>query len=59
MIKSMVALSKTTLKPKLSPEGRNALLAMRRGVRLAAEQHRQAGIPLVIWRNGRIALIRP
>lgn len=45
--------------PKLSPEGRKALAAMRRGVRLAAEQSRRAGIPLTIWRNGRVVLVQP
>jgi hypothetical protein len=39
--------------------GRKALIAMRRGVKLAAEQSRQAGIPMAIWRDGRVVLINP
>ena len=49
----MVALAKTPRPPKLSPEGRKVLLAMRCGIRLAAEQSRRAGIPLAVWHNGR------
>lgn len=55
----MVALAKTTRRPKLSPEGRKALVAMRSGIRLATEQSRRAGIPLAVWRNGRVVLVRP
>ncbi len=54
-----VAATKTSRPPKLSPEGRNALLAMRRGIAVAAKEYRRAGLAMAIWRNGRIALIRP
>lgn len=36
-----------------------SLRAMRRGIRLAAEQCRRDGIAMAIWKNGRVALIRP
>lgn len=54
----MIAPAKKS-RPKLSPEGRKAQLAMRRAVALASEQSRRAHIPLAIWQNGRVTLIRP
>lgn len=62
LIQSMVALAKPTRTPKppkLSVEGRNIQLAMRRGVRLAADESRRAGIPMAYWHKGRVALVRP
>jgi len=58
MIGSMIARAKRS-RPKPSPAVRQALRAMRRGIRLAAEQSRRDGIPMAIWKNGRVALIRP
>lgn len=59
-MRSMAAPAKTSRPPKLSPEGRNALRAMRRGIAAAAaKEYRRAGLTMAIWRNGRVALIRP
>ena len=55
----MAAKVKTMPAPKLSPMGRNAMSALRRGIKLAAEQSRRTGIPMAIWRNGRIVMIHP
>lgn len=55
----MAAAAKIARPPKLSPEGRNALLAMRRGIAAAAREYRRAGLKMVIWRDGRVALISP
>ena len=55
----MDAPAKKIPKPKLSLEGRQALSALRRGVRLAKEEYRKAGIPMAIWRDGRVVMIHP
>ena len=59
MIRSMGIPTKKIPKPKLSLEGRQVLSAMRRGVRLAKEEYRKAGIPMAIWRDGRVVLFHP
>jgi hypothetical protein len=33
--------------------------AMNRGVKAAIETHRQAGVPLVVWREGRVVYLDP
>jgi hypothetical protein len=58
IIRSMIARA-TKSRSKLSPVVRMSIRAMRRGIRLAAEQSRRDGIPMAIWKNGRVALIRP
>lgn len=34
-----------------------ALASMREGVRDALRRHKQAGVPIVVWRNGRVEVI--
>ncbi len=48
---------KNARRPQLSKEGRNAVTAMRIAVRKLLAESRRTGIPLVIWKNGRIATI--
>lgn len=50
--------------PYVSPEERvhdvpGILAAMRRGVREALLRHKRAGVPVAVWRNGRVELIQP
>ena len=59
MIRSMDGPAKKMTKPKLSLEMRQALTALRRGVRLAKEESRKAGIPMAYWRDGRVVLVHP
>lgn len=50
--------------PDLTPAERvddipKALRTLRQGVREALRQHKIAGNPVAVWRNGRVVWIRP
>jgi len=52
----------TDLKPKRTPEERVAdheriLAAMRLAVREALLRHKQAGVPAVVWRDGKVVWV--
>jgi hypothetical protein len=40
-------------------DGRPIDLALKKGVREALVKHRQAGQPIVVWRNGKTVLVPP
>ena len=54
----------TTIEPDPSPVERTADLprildAITRAVREAVEQHRRAGNPIAIWRDGKVVWLQP
>jgi hypothetical protein len=44
-------------KKKVLPLAERGEIAFRAAVAKVVKQHRQAGIPLAIWRNGKVALV--
>lgn len=44
---------------ELSEEGRMALRAMRRAARKLRLEHRRLGLPIIVWKNGKVVEEQP
>jgi hypothetical protein len=53
--------AKTKMRAKMPPRLTDALIsrALNEAARDAVEIHRRAGLPLVVWQDGKVALVPP